>query len=123
MKPRIARVETFYLKQKIDRSFGPSAGYITFRDMLLVKITTDDGFVGWGETTPIAAAREMIDRVLGPSLLGEDPRDTRRLWQSMWGANFGHGFAVGGLDIALHDLRGKLLNQSIGQLYGGAFRT
>ena len=120
MSPKIARVETFHLRQPIARPFGPSAGYLSYWDTLLVKITTDDGLVGWGETAPLAAARPMIDRELGPSLIGEDPRDTRRLWHRLWGANFGNSFAVGGIDIALHDLRGKLLGQSIGQLFGGA---
>jgi D-galactarolactone cycloisomerase len=40
----------------------------------------------------------------------------------MWGPNFADGRAVGGMDIALHDLRGKALGLSIAELYGGRVR-
>jgi D-galactarolactone cycloisomerase len=93
------------------------------RNFDFLKITTDDGLVGWGETADVAGARSVIDRDLAPRLIGENPLDTRRLWHALWGANFGHNFAVSGLDVALHDLRGKALNLSIGQLFGGAFRA
>jgi D-galactarolactone cycloisomerase len=119
---KIASVETFHLVQRMERSRGPSPCYYPVRDTLLVKITTDDGLVGWGETAEISGTRSVIERDLAPRLIGENPLDTRRLWHKLWGANFGQNFAVSGLDIALHDLRGKALNLSIGQLYGGAFR-
>ncbi len=119
---KIDRVETFHLVQQMERSRGPSPCYYPERDVLIVKITTDDGLVGWGETAEINATQAVIEHELAPRLIGENPLDTRRLWHRLWGANFGQNFAVSGLDVALHDLRGKALNLSIGQLYGGAFR-
>jgi D-galactarolactone cycloisomerase len=91
----------------------------TLRDALLVKITTDDGLVGWGETAALGGVRELIDKQLGPALLGQDPRQHRRLWRQMWGPNFGNGLAVGAVDIALHDLWGKAADLPIAELYGG----
>jgi len=41
----------------------------------------------------------------------------------MWGPNFARGRAVGGVDIALHDLRGKALGLSVAELYGGRVRN
>jgi D-galactarolactone cycloisomerase len=92
------------------------------RNALIVKITSDAGLVGWGETANIVGARAVIEQELAPRLIGENPLEVRRLWHQNWGANFGHSFAVSGIDIALHDLRGRLLKLSIGELYGGAFR-
>lgn len=119
---RVARVETFLVGQDLDPPFGPSPVTIRRLETIIVKVTDDDGRVGWGEAPDIAAARAMIDQALGPRLIGQDPRDTRRLWQLLWGPNFGHSFAVAGLDMALHDLRGKVQGLSLSQLYGGGFR-
>ena len=57
--------------------------------------------------------RAAIVDQLAPLLVGRDPLDLRRLWQAQWDATFGNGFAVGGADIALHDLCGKALGVPI----------
>ncbi|MCA1646878.1 MAG: mandelate racemase/muconate lactonizing enzyme family protein [Chloroflexi bacterium] len=51
------------------------------------------------------------------------PLETRRLHQHMLAATFANGFAVGGLDLALHDLWGKALGVPVHVLFGGALRT
>jgi D-galactarolactone cycloisomerase len=119
---KIAQVETLLLRHRLPRATGPSIQLYDTRESLLVKISTDAGLVGWGETSDIAGARAVIREVCAPLLVGQDPRDHRRLWRRMWNATLGHGFAVGACDIALHDLWGKATGQSIGQLYGGALR-
>jgi D-galactarolactone cycloisomerase len=119
---RITKVETFHFVGPVPRPYGPASAYSDVRDSVFVKIMTDEGLVGWGETYAIAQARAMIDRELVPLLIGENPLHTRRLWHKLWGLNFGHNFAVSAVDIALNDLRGKALNQSIADLYGGGVR-
>src|SRR5262249_20373571 len=57
-----------------------------------------------------------------PMLIGQNPLEHRRLWRQLWGANFGNGLAVGAVDTALHDLRGKALGLPITDLYGGRLR-
>ena len=42
--------------------------------------------------------------------------------RTLWGPSFGDGRAVGGVDIALDDLRGKATGKSIAELYGGRLR-
>jgi D-galactarolactone cycloisomerase len=93
-----------------------------YRTTLLVRIETDEGLVGWGETAPIGAVQAMIERHLGPMLIGKDPLTHRKLWRQMWGPNFGDALAVAGVDIALHDLWGKALGLPITDLYGGRLR-
>jgi D-galactarolactone cycloisomerase len=119
---KITSVQTYKLRYPLSRTLGGSHYDYRERDFLLIKITTDDGLVGWGETALLGGVRSLIRDTLGPQLIGQDPRQHRRLWLRMWGPNFGNGMAVGGLDIALEDLRGKATGQSIAELHGGRLR-
>ena len=119
----ITKVETFALELKIPKAIGVSILALSnVRDALLVKITTDSGLVGWGETADVGGTRGVIEDHLKTKLLGANPLEHRKLWQSLWGHAFGDGRAVGGVDIALHDLRGKALGLSLANLYGGRMR-
>jgi D-galactarolactone cycloisomerase len=92
------------------------------REALLVKISTDSGLVGWGETADVGGTRGIIEKHLKRAVLGKNPLEHRKLWNAMWGPNFADGRAVGGMDIALHDLRGKALRLSVADMYGGRVR-
>lgn len=97
----------------------------------LVRVETDEGVVGVGECmvrlAPLATAA-IVDE-LSPMLIGRDPLDIGYLWELLYGTmmNRGHqkGFfveAVSGIDIALWDIIGKLRNEPIYRLLGGAQR-
>ena len=118
----ITNVETFELQHKLPAKIGPSTALYGFRDTLLVKITTDSGIVGWGETADVGGTRGIIESHLKKILLGKNPLNHRALWRQLWGPNFGDGRAVAGVDMALHDVRGKALNQSVADMYGGRVR-
>lgn len=100
-------------------------------DTVIVRITTDDGIVGYGEAKAPVAARAtklIIDSLLQPLLLGADPLDVTVLWERMYAGMRvrGHqaGFyleAISGVDIALWDIAGKASGRSIASLLGGAF--
>jgi galactonate dehydratase len=116
--------ERGYLIRHANRAIYPST------DMsVLIKLTADDGTVGWGETYGIIApdaVTAIIDDVLGPLLLGRDPRDAvviqEDLYDLMRVRGFFGGFyvdAIAGLDIAIWDLHGKLLGQPVVKLLGG----
>jgi D-galactarolactone cycloisomerase len=115
----ITKVETFSLEHKIPKAIGVSTALSPTRDALLVKISTDSGLVGWGEAADVGGTRGIIEDHLKKVLLGANPLEHRKLWRALWGANFGDGRAVAGVDLALHDLRGKALNQSVAEMYGG----
>jgi D-galactarolactone cycloisomerase len=116
----ITKVETFALEHKLPKAIGVSILDLSpIRDALLIKITTDSGLVGWGETADVGGTRGIIEDHLKTKLLGANPLQHRKLWQELWGHAFGDGRAVGGVDIALHDLRGKALKLSVADLYGG----
>ena len=103
----------------------------------LIEIRTDAGITGIGIT-------QSPSRVIGPiikggkgslenTLVGEDPRDTGRIWRKMsvgWGAQRGRGAegglgvnAMGAIDMALWDISGKAQGLPIYKLLGGAVQS
>lgn len=118
----ITKVETFAVQHKLKRAIGVSTALGSTREALLIKISTDSGLVGWGETSDVGGTRGIIEDHLKALLLGQNPLEHRKLWRSLWGPNFGDGRAVAGVDLALHDLRGKALGMSVAELYGGRLR-
>jgi D-galactarolactone cycloisomerase len=119
---KMTRIETFTPRYRLPRATGPSIWLYTERDALLVKISTDEGLVGWGETALVGGFQALIEQVCAPLLLGQNPCDQRRLWRTLWDATLGNGYVVGALDMALHDLWGKATGRSVGELYGGKLR-
>lgn len=103
--------------------------YLTF-----CRVESDDGTVGWGEAItqwPEASrATEQLIRGLADLVIGQDVLENVALWHRlkahMWWYGYGGGlawYALSAIDIALWDLKGKLLGQPVVQLLGGARRT
>ncbi|TVY08688.1 galactonate dehydratase [Paenibacillus cremeus] len=96
---------------------------------LFLKVTTDDGFVGWGEPivegkadTVRAAVEEMSD-----FLIGKDAGHIEDLWQVLYRGGFYRGgpiltSAVSGIEQALWDIKGKRLGVPVYDLLGGPVR-
>jgi gluconate/galactonate dehydratase len=94
----------------------------------LVRVYTDAGIVGTGEAYWGAGVPEIIDRMT-PFLVGENPLDIDRLFEHLIQKMSGEGSiagvtvtAVAGIEIALHDLAGKILDVPAYQLLGGKYR-
>jgi D-galactarolactone cycloisomerase len=120
---RLRSFETLLVRHSLSRATGPAGAYNRQRATIVIKLTTTEGLVGWGEAYVVAGVRDAIETTLKPLLLQEADLASGRLHQLMLDATFGNGFAVGGVDIALHDLRGKALGVPIHVLYGGARRS
>ena len=88
---KIATIETYDLACPLGRSFGWSQGWIEQRNTTLVKITTDNGLMGWGE----GAASDIINNLLAPLLIGQNPIDRAGLWERMFHALYNGNNAVG----------------------------
>lgn len=100
------------------------------RHLCLVKLTADDGQVGWGESItqfPEASlAAKAIIEGFAPLIVGKDPVHTETLWRTMkshaWWYGYNGGiasYAVAAIDLALWDLKGKALGRSVLDLLGG----
>lgn len=107
------------------------------QDTIVVEIRTEEGISGYGETdlNPwIAKAcieapgAHTISRGLKEMLLGEDPLEIEQIWQKLYVSSAMSGrrgagiSAIGAIDIALHDLRGKILRQPCAALLGKQVR-
>jgi L-alanine-DL-glutamate epimerase-like enolase superfamily enzyme len=103
------------------------------RCVTLVRVESDSGGVGWGESISqfVGASRAtkvLVDDAFAPLLRDRDPLDVEQLWQEMCGHAWWYGvegiaaFAISAIDMALWDLKGKLLGQPVARLLGGGFR-
>ena len=144
---RVASVETFIVTIARDTPYlGPlgagervnERGYVVRRGngtiypvvdrSVVVRITTDDGRIGWGETYGICAPRatcEIINDLLAPVTIGADPADVEHIWDELYGlmrvrgcSGGFHVDAIAAIDIALWDLCGKLRGVPVRELLG-----
>ena len=130
---RIADVEVF-------PAHYPMTGYFKFftgaggkagRGVVFVKVTASDGTVGWGQSVPIAkwsyetleTATIVLRDYFAPTVIGLEATNMPLLQSALDGA-LASGFSIGmpisraGLDLALHDLSGKLQGKSLAELWG-----
>ena len=97
---------------------------------VIVKLTADNGIVGWGECTRAANAAgiDSAVRAMTPFVLGRDPWDKEAIMRdlyvpALWEFQPMTGnFAYAGIDMALWDICGKACGQPIYRLFGGALR-
>jgi L-alanine-DL-glutamate epimerase-like enolase superfamily enzyme len=107
------------------------------QDDIVVEVHTDEGLTGIGETDVNPwIARACIEAPgthnmglgLREMLIGSDPLDVEQLWERLYVGSAMNGRrgavinAIGALDMALHDLRGKALGKPCHELLGGAVR-
>ena len=99
------------------------------RNWVFVKILTDEGIYGWGESTVEWKTRAVVGAIedLKPLIIGKDPRNIKQNFQIMTK----HGFwklgvigmsAISGIEHAMWDILGKSLNTPVWQLLGGKVR-
>jgi mannonate dehydratase len=101
------------------------------RNFVTLKISTDEGIYGLGDATlngrELAVAAYLKEHVI-PCILGRDPFQAEDMWQYLYrGAYWRRGpvtmAAIGAIDMALWDIKGKALNTPVYNLLGGKSRT
>ncbi|VGO11983.1 D-galactarolactone cycloisomerase [Pontiella desulfatans] len=125
----ISSIKTYRLQHKLEESFGFSQWHYDTRNNLIVEIIDDSGTVGYGECYgPATVTQNAVDTFYAPLLLGRDPLKNEAAWQHCWRASLDFAMkgpmmgAISGLDMALLDLKGKLLGISVSELMGGRLR-
>ena len=122
--PRIERVEA------IPVAYPDPNDFDTIRRTVLVRATTEDGIIGWGEAIAMwpeacRATALVIEEGLGPLVKGMDAADPEAAWTAMrrhvwW---YGEGgiasLAISGVDMALWDIAGKAAGEPLHVLLGG----
>src|SRR5271169_556685 len=101
------------------------------RNFVTLRIDTDEGIYGLGDATlngrELAVASYLEDHIL-PCLIGRDPFQTEDIWQYLYrGAYWRRGpvtmSAIGAVDVALWDIKGKALKTPLYNLLGGKSRV
>lgn len=130
---RIARVEAFPTSFPVREGVTLGIGRAVKRDCVIVKVTTEGGLVGWGEShhgrCP-GAIGQLINTTLRQLVSGMDATDVVGVWQRIYSrqlASHGMGtacaLAMSGIDQALWDIRGKAVGWPLYRLLGGASRA
>lgn len=131
---KIARIEPLFLRYQFPPHLGyrHAAGLVENMDAVLVRVTSETGEYGLGEITfgqhasdPVVGLIRHFDRELNGFPVKEINRSWEFMYQStrFWNRQ-GIGIAVmGGINIALHDLAGKLFGLPVYQLLGGLARS
>ena len=141
---KITQIEAFALRfhkekpteQQTDNYYLPEEGwrciYARHHETMVVRITTSDGIVGYGEgQSPVSprTSKTIVEELCYPILIGKDPFDVEYLWQRMFTAmrERGHytGFfidALAGCDIALWDIIGQAMGKPVHKVLGGRYR-
>ncbi|MEZ4862459.1 MAG: mandelate racemase/muconate lactonizing enzyme family protein [Caldilineaceae bacterium] len=107
---------------------GNQTVYSIHDHTVLIKLTTEQGLVGWGESFGVVSPETVmtiIQNLVTPLVLGRDPHDVVAICEDIYNAMRVRGFfggfyvdAIAGIDIALWDLRGKLTGLPICKLLG-----
>jgi L-alanine-DL-glutamate epimerase-like enolase superfamily enzyme len=93
-----------------------------------VEVETDDGLIGHGLTsiTEEDVIAQIVNGVVGPAILGDDPLAHERIWDKLYWTLMPRGqtgyaaHALAAVDIALWDIKGKAFGQPVWRLLGGA---
>lgn len=96
-------------------------------ERVLVEVETDEGIVGLGEGAPAyevtgetqRSTAAVIEDVLGPLVVGENPLDVERVRGKMWALVDGSPAAHAAMELALQDVRGKAAEMPLYRLLGG----
>jgi L-alanine-DL-glutamate epimerase-like enolase superfamily enzyme len=127
--PAITKIEIFPAPYKVAAHF--KFFNRAHRESVLVKITAESGVFGWGQSVPISTwSYETLESVttaikgyLAPALIGRDPFDiagSHAAMNRVIAPSFSTGMPIAkaGIDLALHDLAGKMRGQSVAERWG-----
>ena len=131
---RIAEIKAYPTSFPLPKEGGVrlGIGQAVKRDCVMVKVTTEDGIVGWGEShhgRAHTAIAKLIETTLSQLVKGMDAADTTGVWARIYKYQLGsHGMgaatamAMSGIDMALWDIKGKAVGWPLWRLLGGARR-
>ena len=103
--------------------------WVGSRNQLIVKVETDEGIFGWGESGLSSREKAVVGAIehYREWLIGRDAFNIGALWQEMYRSQYFEGgrvlqAAISAIDIALHDIKGKALGVPVYDLLGGKQR-
>ena len=125
-KLKITDIQYDKLSIKLAKPFIISLGVIEYAETMIIKIITDEGIIGYGESSPFSPVTgetlESVPIFLGrfkEVLVGENPLEIEKIHKIMDRITVGNTSAKAGIDIALYDIIGKKLNTPLYRILGG----
>ena len=124
----IREVRADLIASPVQTGFQDATRKVETVGMCVIRVNTDQGLTGIGVTYHEVggeAIKEMIERYYGPKLIGRDPFETEEIWEELFHYARGVGrkglsfCALSAVDIALWDIKGKVLNMPLFRLLGG----
>ncbi|MCR5869034.1 MAG: mandelate racemase/muconate lactonizing enzyme family protein [Aquincola tertiaricarbonis] len=129
---RIRDIQAFAVSFPIapENSVQLGMGRAVKKDAVVVKVTTDSGLVGWGEShhgKAHTAVAQLVNTTLRQLAVGMDATDVVGVWDRIYwkqlashGVGAGCAMAMSGIDLALWDIRGKAVGWPLYKLLGGS---
>ncbi len=125
---KIKSIERFVLADKLKESFYFSQWEYSERRICIVKVTSDTGHIGYGEGYGPAELVSSGVKHLTPFVIGQNPLETETIWTTMYRRTLDFArrgilvSAMSAIDVALWDLKGKILEQPVYLMLGGRKR-
>jgi L-alanine-DL-glutamate epimerase-like enolase superfamily enzyme len=129
MRHKIRKVDVHLVSGPVPGGLADATRKVETIGFVIVRVTTDQGLEGIGVTYHEVggeATCELINRNMAPKLIGRDPLETEAIWQELFHYLRGIGrkglmfCALSAIDIALWDLKGKIVDLPLCKLLGGA---
>jgi L-alanine-DL-glutamate epimerase-like enolase superfamily enzyme len=130
---KVTKVEPIVLQAPVKEPWRIGTAVYTSMHAVLVRVETDEGITGFGEGLArfsTRAAASVVEDILGPVVVGQDPFNVELIWDRMYAVMRGRGHSKGyvlegisAVDIALWDIIGKTLGQPIHRVLGSYGRT
>jgi L-alanine-DL-glutamate epimerase-like enolase superfamily enzyme len=128
---KITKVEAMVLTCPLDKPIMDATYTLPHRSAVIVRVDTDEGLFGIGEAAyfggPPMITKTVIEKELQEYLVGEDPLNIERLWETMYQRSIKHGrkgvvvASMSGIDVALWDIKAQAAGMPLYRLLGGCY--
>lgn len=125
---KIVKVSHWMVRMPLTESIAWASGARTGATRLVVKVETDEGVTGWGETIClIETVRAVLERVVVPLSIGYEVSQVERFGRHVLGAGYYHHkraavMAIAAMEMAMWDALGKAAGLPLHALWGGLWR-
>jgi L-Ala-D/L-Glu epimerase len=128
---KVARIDVYQSAVPLKKAFKTALRTVTVAESIVVKVTTDDGVIGWGEAPPthvitgdsLASIRYAVEAIIKPAIIGMSLLERDVLFHKLQQCLVGNTSAKAAVDMALHDCIAQYAGMPLYQLLGGARDT
>jgi len=122
---RIKEIEAVHVRIPLDTAYLISRGVMNYFDSVIVRVQTESGLVGYGESVPRSVVGDastiarLINKKIAKDIVGIDVFNIEAIVESILKVTGGNVDCVAGIDLAIWDILGKHLGQPVYRLIGG----